>query len=152
MPARDPSAFLSFILHLEEIYELALVTDRADDFNKRSMPNQIVHRKLPHLADKWGERCARNEAAEGKDLTFKDFLEFLTFKQSTLDFVARGKVAENAQGAKVSAKVAAATSDEEEMPRRFNGGGRVPRGATPTLGGHQCLPGFWLHLKQSSHR
>ena len=84
MAVKDPSSFLSFFLQLEEIYDLAMVTGWAEEFNKRSL-SILINKKLPHMAEKWGGKCTKNEASKGTDLKFADFLSFLSYHQKVMD-------------------------------------------------------------------
>ena len=63
-----------FILKVEEVYTMAVETNRQADFNRNSIIKRILQEKLPFLKEKWSWHATRRQT---EDLEFKQFLEFL---------------------------------------------------------------------------
>jgi len=74
---KDIFAVDMFVSSLEAIYYVALDTDRAEEFDKKSLFESVLKGKLPHLRFKWIEKWSKNEEKNGSKLTFLDFLSYL---------------------------------------------------------------------------
>ena len=88
---KDASGLQSFVLKLENVYAMALVTGRAGEFDKRGLYNSILSKKLPHLSDKWQAKWSKNEVSKGREYRFKDFMEFLKLNSKIAQNIARNK-------------------------------------------------------------
>ena len=73
---KDTQGFQHFLLRLEKVYQVALDTTRADDFDRRSLPSDILARKLPMFVQEWAKKKAKAETQKKPELKFKDFLIF----------------------------------------------------------------------------
>ena len=74
---KDSQGLQSFVLKLENVYAMALETERAGEFDRKGLPIAILNKKVPHLADRWALKWSKNEVQKGKEYGFVEFLEFL---------------------------------------------------------------------------
>jgi len=74
---KDIVAVDKFVSSLEAIYYVALDTDRAEEFDRKSLFESVLKDKLPQFRREWIKKWSKNEQKEGSKLTFLDFLSFL---------------------------------------------------------------------------
>jgi hypothetical protein len=63
---------------LENVYALAVGTDRDGDFNRKSLFKTVLTTLFPHLKVKWGAWLAKTREQGKTVIKFEDFLSFLT--------------------------------------------------------------------------
>ena len=77
VPQKDVIAVDRFVSKLEAIYYIALDTDRADEFEKKSLFDSILENKLPQFKRDWIKKWSKNEINNGPKIFFTDFLSYL---------------------------------------------------------------------------
>ena len=78
---KDAIGLNKLISGTEGVYFLAEETDRASDFNRKSLFKTVLDKKIPHLKGKWANEIAKAQL-KGKDMnTFEEFLKFLTMQK-----------------------------------------------------------------------
>lgn len=82
---KDPNALLDFYARLSSVYSLAQETDRASDFETRSVIDAILRKKLPHLLQKWFKKSVKHQRERSADLRFVDFLSFVDEEHAVFD-------------------------------------------------------------------
>jgi len=95
IPQKDTLAVDEFVTGLGAVYYIAIDTDRADEFDKKSLFDSIIENKLPHLRLEWVKKWSKNEIAEGPKIVFTDFLSYLSTAV---------KIAKNIDASKTSSK------------------------------------------------
>ena len=78
------SAIRMFFIELGNVYQLAVETGRAVDFNRRSVHDDVLA-KLPQWKSKWVEKRAKLEVAEVDKLTFSKLLDFIRQRLRVLE-------------------------------------------------------------------
>ena len=76
--AMDAKAINLFVSRLEEIFSLAVETNRNGDFDREPLYKRILTAKLPFLKKEWARHVEENEMRRPK---FLDFLEFLSLER-----------------------------------------------------------------------
>ena len=82
---RDVVETRRFLIRLENVFHLAAETDRDDDFHRRSVHDEILTAKLPHLKDKWAEKRAKMSLVAANHIKFQQFSEFLDLRLRVLE-------------------------------------------------------------------
>ena len=75
---KDAEGINVFISKLEEVYFLAVETDRDGDFHRTSLFKMILTNNLPHLKFSWATHVEKKELRRP---TFEDFLVFLSLQR-----------------------------------------------------------------------
>ena len=73
--SQDHEAIAEFTLKLEEVFSLAVETDRDDDFNREAIYKRILTSKLPFLLNKWAWHVTKKGLKNPK---FEDLMSFLS--------------------------------------------------------------------------
>ena len=118
LPEKDANALLEFYGKLAEIYAMAEQTGRAGEFETRTSIEAVLKKKLPHLSVKWTEKAVKCRMNQDRDMTFREFLNFINERHDFLDQLNRTmagssfqpSVSKGAGGAKVAATAAAPTT------------------------------------------
>ena len=106
--SNNVSAVRMFFIELGNVYQLAVETGRAIDFDRRSVHDDVL-KKLPQWKSKWVEKRAKLEVGEVDKLTFPKLLGFLRQRLRVLE-----------ESTPLSA-VFSSEEDEEEMPVASSG-------------------------------
>ena len=72
---QEQEAICEFMLMLEEVYTLAVETDRDTDFNRDAIYKKVLASKLPCLRNKWAWHLTKRGLKKPK---FEDLLSFPT--------------------------------------------------------------------------
>ena len=114
LPEKDANGLLEFYGKLAGVYEIAVQTNRAGEFETRATVETILKKKLPHFSAKWTERAIKCQLTNDRELSFLEFLNFINERHEFLDRFNRTMAtpahvsgASKAQGG--GAKVAATT-------------------------------------------
>jgi len=75
---KDVVAVDSFVSNLGAAYYIALDTDRAEEFERKSLFDSILENKLPQFKRDWIKKWSKNEVNNGPKILFADFLSYLT--------------------------------------------------------------------------
>ena len=78
LDCKDAKGINMFVCKLEEVYCLAVETDRDIDFNRTSLFKRILSYNLPHLKFGWASHIEKKELRKP---TFEDFLVFLSLQR-----------------------------------------------------------------------
>ena len=114
---KDAEGINVFISKLEEVYFLAVETDRDGDFHRTSLFKMILTNNLPHLKFSWATHVEKKELRRP---TFEDFLIFLSLQRK---IATRASELDESIGgaAKPSAKVGALVVESNTSATRSEG-------------------------------
>ena len=79
--AHDHDGIMDFISQLDNMYQLAVLTNRSFEFDRKVVLATIVRARLPMWKTAWNAKYVKNEVAGNPPLVFKDLLKFLSQKQ-----------------------------------------------------------------------
>ena len=145
---KDADALDLFISRLEEIYFLALDTDRDSDFNRFSLYKRILAEKLPFLTHPWGTLMAKRG---WKKPSFCDFLEFLALHRTIAQNVAELAV-EKTEPTKpvVAAKIHATAVEVAAKPKRAISPKAPPKSVSPKAAPQTSSSESWAQVVKES--
>ena len=130
--SHDHEAIAEFTLKLEEVFSLAVETDRDDDFNREAIYKRILTSKLPFLMSKWAWHVTKKGLKKPK---FEDLMSFLSQNMEATELMKEYDTGTNK--AKASRKPTAA--EEKKTGNGRNGGGWQVVGAKQKEGINQRL-------------
>ena len=82
--AQEREAICEFMLMLEEVYTLAVETDRDTDFNRDAIYKKALASKLPFLRNKWAWHLTKRGLKKPK---FEDLLSFLLLNMKATELL-----------------------------------------------------------------
>ena len=130
---KDHGGILDFYARLISIHSLATEYGKAAEFENKLVVKAIIERKLPFIKDKWARKAVKHIRANGSELKFADFLDFIDDEQSISNMLS-GYNRSAGQGkssatAKVSATSASAAGKKEGVmaPKPKTAPGHCPR-------------------------
>ena len=82
--AQEQEAISEFTLKLEEVYMLAVETDRDSNFNREAIYKKVLASKLPFLRNKWAWHLTKKGLKKPK---FEDLLSFLRLNMKATEFL-----------------------------------------------------------------
>ena len=126
IPSKDLVAVDEFVAKLEAIYFLALDTDRAGQFDRKSLFESILANKLPQFKHKWIVKWSREELTDGQSLGFLDFIDYLKTAVRIARNVSRCDAATKDSKGADSATTWGRTTSSLSQSRRFEGGKNNP--------------------------
>ena len=117
-------AIRSFFIKLGNIHQLAKETNRAVDFDRKAVHDEILA-KVPQWKSKWVERRAKMEVEEMNALTFAKLMEFLRQRLRVLEestplaasFTKVSETSTSGSGAKTDEETAATNSSSSRRSR-----------------------------------
>ena len=117
-------AIRSFLIELENVYQLAKETGRSAEFDRKSVHDDILG-KLPQWRSKWVEKRAKAEVAKENGLDFVKLVDFLRYRlrvleESTPLAASFAKIAEtttSGSGAKIDEEAPATNSSSSRRSR-----------------------------------
>ena len=120
--SQDHEAIAEFTLKLEEVFSLAVETDRDDDFNREAIYKRILTSKLPFLLNKWAWHLTKRRLKNPK---FEDLMSFLSQNMEATELMKEYDPGTNRT--KTSRKPVSA--EEKKTGNSRNGGGWQTVGA-----------------------
>ena len=77
----DHEGILDFIAKLENTYQLASLTGKKKEFDRKVVLATIIKARLPMWKESWNSKYVKNELAGKPSLVFTDLIKFLNLKQ-----------------------------------------------------------------------
>merc|ERR1712015_446522 len=134
IPQKDTLAFDEFVTGLGAVYYIAADTDRADEFDKKSLFDSVIENKLPHLRYEWAKKWSKNEVVKGPKICFPDFLRYLSKAVKIAKCIDASKTSSREVKPEVTPKTSVSKSPNWTSQRSRNASHEYPSMPGPTYG------------------
>ena len=132
--ANDHETIAEFTLKLEEVFSLAVETDRDADFNRDAIYKKILTSKLPFLLSKWAWHLSKRGLKNPK---FEDLMSFLSTNMEAAELLKEYDIGTNKT--KQTRKQTTAETKKSSSENGRDGGGWQTAGAKRKEGIDQRL-------------
>merc|ERR1712015_260086 len=139
IPQKDTLALDEFVTGLGAVYYIAVDTDRADEFDKKSLFDSIIENKLPHLRYEWAKKWSKNEVVKGPKICFPDFLSYLSKAVKIAKYTDASKMSSKDAKPEVTPKASVSKSPNWTSQRSRNASHEFPSMMRPTYGQGDAL-------------
>merc|ERR1712015_469722 len=139
IPQKDTLAFDEFVTGLGAVYYIAVDTDRADEFDKKSLFDSVIENKLPHLRYEWVKKWSKNEVVKGPKICFPDFLSYLSRAVKIAKCTDASKTSSREVKPEVTPKASVSKSPNWTSQRSRNASHEYPSMLGPTYGQGDAL-------------
>jgi hypothetical protein len=139
IPQKDTLAVDEFVTSLGAVYYVAVDTDRAEEFDKKSLFDSVIENKLPHFRHEWAKKWAKNEVNKGPKICFPDFLSHLSMAVKIAKTVDASKTSSKDAKPEVAPKTSVSKSSTWASQRSKNTSREFPSMLRPTYGQGDAL-------------